>query len=178
MKRSIALGILVALGLVPALCASTPETKAAVMEKIRDLTEILRSEAARTLLKDPELKAALDGLLKTVDDARSPVTPEERANLLACIREMTDFWKTDAVKDLFVDGQPDQGRMESKMEEMVRKYYKDKNEFERIAKLTENHPEIRQAGEGLIEAMMESLNKYGKLPEPPKVITPTQPAGE
>lgn len=101
---------------------------------------------------------------------------DKKATMLACIKEMTDFWKSDAVKDMFVNGQPDQAKLEAKMEEIAKKHYKDKGEFETGSKELEADPEIKKAGEDMMAAMMEAMKKYGSMPAMPTEMPTETPA--
>ncbi|MBP7866334.1 MAG: hypothetical protein KA419_10325 [Acidobacteria bacterium] len=131
--------------------------------------------AAREFESDPAYQAAekdhIKALRETItlpDETMGPgdgkeapkgVSAEERAKMIACIRDMVEILRSESARDYFVGGKLDSKKLKGKLEEIALKRFKDMAEFEGIA--GQRDPEIEKAGKDLLDAMEACRKKYG-----------------
>ena len=84
----------------------------------------------------------------------------KKENVIACLKEMTDFVKSDAMKDMFPNGTFDQTKFEGKMEEITKKYFKDKTEADSVSKELEADADVKKALDDFMNATMDATKKY------------------
>lgn len=153
-----------------------------VQKHFKDLASF--EAAAKKYENDPAFKEAEETMLKALMDVVTPpdeqkapgipaeaqktAAPEEKTKLLAFIREMTDYLRSDAAGELFVNGQLDKIRFNRKLEAVALNSFQSMDELDAATRKLQNDPEVETAGQNMVKARQECQKKHGVRPLLPK----------
>ncbi|MBP7867237.1 MAG: hypothetical protein KA419_14970 [Acidobacteria bacterium] len=92
---------------------------------------------------------------------------DKKASVIACLKEMDAFFRSDQVKALYANGVPDMDGIAVKVETIVDKHFRDVGDFESHLQQLANDPEVKKAREAVFLAMVQADRKYGLRTQPP-----------